>query len=669
MNKKLFLLYILFLAFVFGSFNLRASENDEADALVEKGLKFYQQAQYVEAAQEWEKALSINPDHKLANFYIIKAAEEKNKVDYYTIMGIRDYEKKDYKKSLNNFNEVFELDVKNEVVAKYVNKIGEELDKDLPLKNQIIKDLKADGKQYTVKSDLLSVKKSLARYNTVSILSPKDLEAKAKTNELQQKLPTAFKEENIATYLQIGEEYLKEQKYDEAITIWRKCLLLDPGRRDLEEKIIGVFKLKVQKEKEDQISKLMNEGLANMNAGLSSTALALFEEVLRLQPGKAEAVSYRNQLLLKRKNEEEKKNMGLQISSYLAAGKKYFEENDFQRAKIFFQNALILDPVNQEALDYISQCDTRIKAQAEKIKANEIDAIQRLLQEGMTNYKAGNYEIAVARLTECLKLSPENKFISQYLDLAKKALWVKREEEIDIHSPFYNMINNMISRGMDSFQNKEYEKSLEVWKSILFIFPLNRVARQYIVECSKYISSQVFEYFIQDHIENGKKYLKQGLTRYALNEFELVKKLFPMKEGIDDLIKAASPEQIKKTIDYKLLAQYYNEGLAFYDAKRYDEAIKSWEKVLTLDPTYEKAIINITKVNHMLNYDSILQKRDQNAVNGQEVEKIYLKGLQFYSSGDYQNAIKMWEQVLALDPDNGKAKNNIRTCSIMLKRK
>jgi tetratricopeptide (TPR) repeat protein len=650
------------------AFDLLAAGNDEADALVENGLKYYQQARYEEAAVEWEKALTLNPDHKLANFYIIKAAEEKNKVDYYTILGIRNFEKKDYKNSLDDFNGVFEFDVRNSVAAQYVNKIGVELDKDIPLKNKLIKDLKGDGHQYAAKHDLASVKRSLALYNTVSLLSPQDQEAKTRTNELQQRIPAAFKDENIKTYLQIGDEYLKEQKYDEAITMWRKCLILDPERRDLEDKIIGVFKLKVRKEKEEQISRLLKEGLADMNSGLTSTALALFEEVLRLEPGHSEALKYREQLLEKRKNDEEKKNMGLQIATFLAAGRKYFEKDDFQKARVFFQDVLALDDSNREARDYLAKCESGIKNQAEKMKAEEIDTLQRLLQEGMTNYKAGNFDAAVARLTECLRLSPDNKFISGYLDLAKKALWVKREEEIDIRSPFYNMVNNMISRGMDLFQNREYEKSLEVWKSVLFIFPLNRLAREYIVECSKYISSQVFEYFIREHIENGKKYLKQGQDRYALSEFQLVKKLFPRRPGIDELIASASPEQKKKSIDYQLVNQYYNEGLAFYDAKRYDEAIKSWEKVLSLDPGHEKAILNITKVTHMLNYDTILNQRVQAAAHDQEAEKIYLKGLQSYYNGDYQNAIRMWEQVLSLDPGNVKARNNIRTCSLMLKR-
>lgn len=110
------------------------------------------------------------------------------------------------------------------------------------------------------------------------------------------------------------------------------------------------------------------------------------------------------------------------------------------------------------------------------------------------------------------------------------------------------------------------------------------------------------------------------------------------------------------------------KALLFYKSQQYNEAIKSWEKVLALDPGHEKAILNITKVNHFLNYDAIVGARQQKAAGRQEAEKYYLIGLQYYNGNDYKNAIKMWEQVLEIDPDNTKARNNIRTCNIILSR-
>lgn len=644
-------------------------EARDADYYTDRGLDFYQKGEYREAALEWEKALNLNPDHKLANYYIIKAAEEKNRIDYHTITGIQNYEKKNFEKSLNDFSTVFEYDAHNRIASNYVARIGEELDKDEELKNSIIGRYKREAAELENRTDLVSVKKGLAVYSTVNLIDPGDKEAQTHRKAFEKKVPEAFREENFKVYIQLGEEYFREKKYDEAIFIWRKTLTLLPGRTDLEDRIVHAFKLKVQREKEEQIAKLMKEGVENMNNGLISSAITIFEEVLRLDPQNIRASSTRDALLRQRAREDEQKNLLLQIQAYREAGKRYFKNKDYENAKRFFNNILVLDKEDKEAREIIAECDRRLREQAEKIKADEIDRIQKLFEEGIINYQLGNFEQAIAKLTECLKLSPDNKYVQEYLDLAKKALWVKREEELDIRSPFFNMINNMIKRGMDFFRAKDYEKSIEVWKSILFIFPLNRVAREYIVQCSRFINPRLFSYFISEHIEDGKKYLKQGLQKHALNEFELVKKLFPRYEGIDALIASARPAGEKRTAeDLRRINLHYNEGLAFYNAQKYDEAIRSWEKVLQIDPQYQKAILNINKVNHILNYDAIREKREQSASREKEINEYYLTGLKYYNSGDLQNAIKMWEQVLRLDPGNVKARNNIRTCTIIQNR-
>ncbi|MDD5066312.1 MAG: tetratricopeptide repeat protein [bacterium] len=660
----LFLLFLFFLPLA-----AAAEDSQDADYYADKGVSYYQGGKYKEAAIEWEKALNLNPNHKLANYYIIKAAEEKNKIDYYTILGMQNYDKKEIAESLDNFKTVFEYDVENQIATKYVTRISGELEKDVTLRTEIINKFKKEVDEIKGRNDLLSIKKSLAVYNTVNLLTPQDKEIQARKTEYEKKVPDAFRDESVKIYIQIGEEYFKDKKYDEAIFIWRKTLVLAPGRTDLEDKIVDAFKLKVQREKNEQISKLMKEAMANMETGLNSSAITIFEEVLRLDPNNTRAGQYRAQLIKKRAEEDEKKNLELQVNAYLDTAKKYFMNKDYENAKKFFNNVLTLDKMNKEALDHIAQCDQKLREQAESMKVEEINIIQKLLEEGIINYKLGNFEQAIAKLTECLRLSPDNKFVQEYLDLAKKALWVKREEELDIRSPFYNMINNMIKRGKDLFKKKDYEKSIEMWKSILFIFPLNRVAREYIVQCSKFINPQLFTYFIQEHIEYGKKYLEQGLPRYALNEFELVKKLFPEYEGIDQLINMAKPkEEIRTPGDPKMISKYYNEGLAYYNAQKFQEAIKSWEKVLALDPTHQKAVLNINKVNHILNYDTIKEKREKTLSHEKEIETYYLTGLKYYNSGDLKNAIRMWEQVLKLEPDNIKAKNNIRTCTIILNR-
>lgn len=639
---------------------------EEADKFCDKGIELYREAEFRQAVLMWEKALNVNPDHKLANYYLIRCTREKNNIDNHMSLALENYEEMEYKKSLEHFNIVFEYDIKNEIATRYVKRIGEKLDQTPDVKEDIVNEYKEKGQEYKEKDDPVSIKKTLAVYNIASLLNPDDEEARNNRIEFEKRLPEAFKKESILIYVKIGDEYFNEKKYDEAIYIWRKALTLDPARIDIEDKIIRAFKLKLESEKQEQIKRLMEQGEEYLESGLTQSALVIFEEILRLDPDNQKAMEQRNKLLQQKKKMEEEKNLLTQIDAYMDAAKKNMGKGKFEQAIELLNNVLVLDENHQEAKKQLLLSEQELRKQEEKVKEEEIESIQKFLEQGIIHYKMKEFEKAISLLEECLKLSPGNKFALEYLNLAKKALWAKKQEEVDITSPFYNMVHNMIKRGIDFFKQKEYQKSVKIWKSILFIFPLNKVSREYIVKCSRYLDPKLFTLFIKEHIDFGQKYLQDGLKEFALKEFELVKELFPEYKGIDDLIKKASPEKVVPP-DPKIVDQYYKQGLSLYAGKKYGEAIKKWEKVLALDPSHEKAKLNINKVDHILNYDRIKARRVSATKDREKVNTYYFKGLKLYNSGKINEAIQMWEMVLKLDPGNIKAKNNIRTCKRVLK--
>jgi tetratricopeptide (TPR) repeat protein len=58
-------------------------------------------------------------------------------------------------------------------------------------------------------------------------------------------------------------------------------------------------------------------------------------------------------------------------------------------------------------------------------------------------------------------------------------------------------------------------------------------------------------------------------------------------------------ENIEAAIEKEVEIQYLR-GIVSYTDGKYEEAIKSWKKVLELDPKHEKAIMNIDKAKRMI---------------------------------------------------------------------
>ena len=83
----------------------------------------------------------------------------------------------------------------------------------------------------------------------------------------------------------------------------------------------------------------------------------------------------------------------------------------------------------------------------------------------------------------------------------------------------------------------------------------------------------------------------------------------------------------------------------------------AYNKVLQLDPYQAEAKANLNKISSL----------EQTGIRPGDENRLYLQGIEFYTSGKYSEAIRSWEKVLQLAPDNNKAKMNIKKAKHKLK--
>ncbi len=62
-----------------------------------------------------------------------------------------------------------------------------------------------------------------------------------------------------------------------------------------------------------------------------------------------------------------------------------------------------------------------------------------------------------------------------------------------------------------------------------------------------------------------------------------------------------------------------------------------------------------------------LEQVQQSGARPGDEQKLYLLGVNYYTQGNYQDAIKAWETVLLLDPGHGKSAQNIAKTRLKLK--
>ncbi|MCK5737585.1 PorV/PorQ family protein [bacterium] len=218
---------------------------------------------------------------------------------------------------------------------------------------------------------------------------------------------------------------------------------------------------------------------------------------------------------------------------------------------------------------------------------------------------------------------------------------------------------------------------------------------------------------IEEHLQEGRRYLKEGDYVQAQIEFQAVLKL---QNGNQEarkksmLARKRFEEEQDKYLQEKLenenvrkeqlqLEQYIREhwekGLAYYERKQYENAINEWNMILAKDPHYQLALEFRDKAVKDLHEDvqTLIHQADQraraheymeairllekaNAKNKSDMtfdreinlrisrfskalnsEQFYRRGLTNYENQEYSAAAGQFQKALSLEPNNPEIKD------------
>jgi len=98
------------------------------------------------------------------------------------------------------------------------------------------------------------------------------------------------------------------------------------------------------------------------------------------------------------------------------------------------------------------------------------------------------------------------------------------------------------------------------------------------------------------------------------------------------------------------LTAVHEASLAFNEG-RYNDAAKAVKRALAVDPTSQEAKAWHERVERRLS----TPKPELDS----RIKQLYIKGMEAFTAGDYQEALRSWEQILVLDPLNESARRNV----------
>jgi len=265
----------------------------------EKGLRYYWQDDLVSANLEFRYILELDPSHEEALDYTakirkrLKEVDISGKVQAHLALGRKYYYERRIVEAKDEFENILLLDPENDESKRYMEKIQNRLEESKKLQAQLLTN---EGKKYISNKQY---DKALKEFEKLLSIDSNSTEAKQYISlcniELQkQKDQQAAVEKE--KYYNLAQEKFDKNKIKEAKQAITQAMRLDPNDKKIQglyeqisvrEQALGLNKKEEQKAKSRD---LYNKGLAEYNKGNTQKAIVYWEEAVKLDPSNINAI-------------------------------------------------------------------------------------------------------------------------------------------------------------------------------------------------------------------------------------------------------------------------------------------------------------------------------------------------------------------------------------------
>lgn len=310
--------------------------------------------------------------------------------------------------------------------------------------------------------------------------------------------------------------------------------------------------------------------------------------------------------------------------TYTTQGIDSYNDGAFDDAIHAFDVALIWDPANDEALNWLQ----RVK---EEKRTSELRA---LIAAANAAIRTQDYLEAMSKAEAALRIDSTS---TQARSLAEEAQRKFSESILTQTSSVRNAgeINALYQKGLKEYAAGEYQNAAETWGKIEKLQPRSRTVETYKKKTSEKLGQQ-----IADGLKRLESLERKGQWLQALNLAKQLKALAPSNREIAAKITSYQSKITSSVSDYE------TQGIDYYNRGYYVQAQNSFYALLAVNPD------NATARGYLERINSKLQKKD--------ADELYLQGVQAYTNNNYKQAIYYWEQVLVIDPSYANAARNIQ---------
>ena len=325
----------------------------------------------------------------------------------------------------------------------------------------------------------------------------------------------------------------------------------------------------------------------------------------------------------------------VKYNKILKIAKEYFNNKEYENAKIEFNNALKVLPNEIYPVEKIEEINNIY----EQEKSNEA-AYQKAINEGNKYLKTNSLNNAIAEYEKAGKLKPSVKFPAEKIIEIKLLISKNNKDQ--------KTFNEAIEEAEKLFSIRRYSMALIEFNKAAKIKPDEIALQKRIKETEKLaIKQESYDKLIEeaDNLYVSKKYQK------AKEKYLEAEKSFPEQTYPQEIISKIDQVLVKKNTDnQKQYDDLIAEGDIFMLDLEYQKAIESFSNALNYKPEEQYPQDKITEIN------SILADQKSTQVN---YDKAIAAADNFLTQNDLENALTEYQNALNFKSEEQYPKDKI----------
>lgn len=292
--------------------------------------------------------------------------------------------------------------------------------------------------------------------------------------------------------------------------------------------------------------------------------------------------------------------------------------------------------------------------------------IESSFKQAVSLYLSGNMEDCIMGCDFILKMDSQFEPAKILIEKAKNPNFeTDLSAIIEKYGPQEEInVDELLIQAIELYNNREFEKTLEILKNVLLKDPNNTEAKDMFERAKEKLEIQAFvvqfikrarDYFEEGSLEDSLKEINKGLALDETNP-----ELLSLKEKIDNLKKEGEKEEISQE---KIEVE---EPVTPFVQQETQETFKlekepTQEEIFKPTPAFETEEVQKEEIAPPSEELEMFQPTQikQPPAQMERIESLLNEGMRSFQLGEYQEAIDIWSRIFLIDMNNEEAAKRI----------